>query len=138
MGKYQARRKPDTPRRDTVNPVMRGIGCLFMVIVPIFAYFLGRTLAENNVGAGLLPDSWYGLMEFPDAIYSFSGLSVVANYLSTIPRLPATLTFAVIIIIVVGGIVSIVFGYMYNLMAPSKYGPFDVPPPRVKTKKYKR
>jgi hypothetical protein len=63
---------------------------------------------------------------------------VVARWLGSIPNLPATLVIALVSIVVIGGIVSIVYGYMYSLLAPSKYGAMDVPPPRVKTKKYKR
>jgi len=139
MGKYsKAVQKDDSAKRDTVNPYMRGIGCLMMVIVPIFSYMAGAILSDMRIGLGYLPSSWYVAMQFPDYFYNISGLTYIANFLGRIERLPATLLFAVIIMLVVGGIVSIVFGYMYNIMAPSRYGPFDVPPPRIKTKKYRR
>jgi hypothetical protein len=53
-------------------------------------------------------------------------------------NLVANLVFMVVISVVLYGIMSIVYGYVYSVAAPSKYGPMDVPPPRVKTKKYRR
>jgi len=139
MGKYSTRSKEkETVVRNTVNPYMRGIGCLFMLIVPVFSYFAGYELAEMRIGAGLLPPEWFGYMSIPPALANFSGLNYIAGFLAKQPHLSATLAFGLVTLVVVGGIVSIIFGYMYSVFAPSKYGPMDVPPPRVRTKKYKR
>lgn len=140
MGKYGSRmvKQPPMPKRDTVNPYMRGIGCLLMLIVPVFAYGLGDLLAGQGFGRPVIPQEWYGAIQFPSIIYTSPTLSWVATRISSIPHLAATLAIAVIVMIVVGGILSVIFGWMYSLFAPSHYGPLDVPPPRVKTKKYKR
>jgi len=140
MGKYRSAQKAPSAStmHRTVNPYMRGIGCLLMLVVPVFSYFTGLELAKNGVGRQVLPASFYGYMTFPSALYNFSGTSFIVQKLSGIAYLPATLTMAFIIIIIVGGLLSIIFGYMYSVFAPSKYGPFDVPAPRIKTKKYKR
>ncbi|HAV78485.1 MAG TPA: hypothetical protein DCX53_14145 [Anaerolineae bacterium] len=139
MGKYVKRQKQKAgPTRNTVNPYMRGIGCLLMLIVPVFSYFVGDTLAENNFGIQVLPADWYGYMSAPPWVANFTGLSAAARSLGSIPHLPATLAFAALTMIVVGGLTSVIFGFMYSMFAPSRYGPMDVPPPRVKTKKYKR
>ena len=98
----------------------------------------GHELAKQKIGAGILPAAWYGYMTFPPAIYNLGVLSKAAGFLSGIESLPATLAIAVVVAVVVGGVISIAFGYMHSIFAPSKYGPFDVPAPRVKTKKYKR
>lgn len=139
MGKYRSSVKGQSaPSRNVVNPYMRGIGCFLILIVPIFSYVAGFELAKLRFGIQVLPVTWYGYMSFPPEVYNLRGLSVVAQYLSTIEFLPATLALAVSVAVAVGGILSIVFGYMYSIFAPSKHGPFDVPAPRVKTKKYKR
>lgn len=140
MGKYSSRvaRKPSMPKRDTVNPYMRGIGCLLMLIVPVFAYGVGDLLAGQGFGYPVIPREWYGNIQFPAIVYSSTTLAWVANRLSQIPHLPATLAIAVIVMIILGGILSVIFGWIYSLFAPSSYGPLDVPPPRVKTRKYKR
>ena len=119
---------------------MRGIGCGFMIIVPIFSYALGSFLAEKNLGLGVLPPEWYSLTRpIPPIAYKLSGpVLTFFSWLSNIPHLPATLAMGLIILIILGGLLSIIYGYMYSIFAPSKYGPLDVPAPRIKTKKYKR
>lgn len=126
------------PKRNTVNPYMRGIGCLLMLIVPVFAYGVGDLLAGQGFGYPVIPQDWYGTVQFPPIFYASTTLAWVATRVSQIPHLLATLAIAVIVMILVGGILSVIFGWMYSLFAPSQYGPMDVPPPRVKTKKYKR
>jgi hypothetical protein len=140
MGKYGSRmvKKPSMPKRNTVNPYMRGIGCLLMLIVPVFAYGVGDLLAGQGFGYPVIPRAWYGPMQFPPFISAFAGLSWVAARLSSIPHLPATLAIAFVVLIIVGGILSVIFGWTYSLLAPPKYGPQDVPLPRIRTKKYKR
>lgn len=140
MGKYSSRvvKKTSMPKRDKVNPYMRGIGCLLMLIVPVFAYGVGDLLAGQGFGYPVIPREWYGAIQFPSIVYTSPTLSWAATRIASIPHLPATLAIAVVVMIVVGGILSVIFGWMYSLFAPSNYGPLDVPPPRVKTKKYKR
>jgi len=139
MGKYKRREEPSGPNpKNTVNPYMRGIGCLLMVIVPVFSYALGDFLAKQGFGSQVLPASWYGYWEISSGLTQLTGIGSVARWLGSVPNLQATLAIAVVSVIVVGGIISIVYGYMYSLLAPSKYGVMDIPPPRIKTKKYKR
>jgi len=139
MGKYGSRvKKEAAPKRGTVNPYMRGIGCLFMLVVPVFSYAAGSVLAEQGFGYQIIPPEWYGYIRVPPALANFSGLNIIFGFLASIPHLAATLAIAVIVMIIVGGLISVIFGWMYSLFAPSPYGPTDVPPPRVKTKKYKR
>lgn len=140
MGKYNRRSNaPSGPNpKTTVNPYMRGIGCLMMVIVPVFAYAVGHYLAEENFAWQIFPPAWYAPLAISPALAQNVVFGLIAPILANNPIYPAGLAIALFVIIVVGGIVSIVYGYMYTLLAPSKYGPTDVPPPRVKTKKYKR
>lgn len=139
MGKYTSRvKKPAAPKRNQVNPFMRGIGCLLMMIVPVFSYAAGDLLAEQGFGYQILPASWYGFIPVPQWAVNLSGLNLVFGYLASIRHLPATLAIAVVVLIVVGGLISVIFGWIYSLFAPPRYGPTDVPPVRIKTKKYKR
>jgi len=139
MGKYSSRvKKAPAPNRNTVNPYMRGIGCLLMLIVPFFSYVAGDLLAGKGFGYQIIPASWYDTMQFPPIIGALPGLNWFAVRLASVPHLPATLALGFVALILVGGIISVIFGWMYSIFTPSKYGPYDVPPPRVKTKKYKR
>lgn len=139
MGKYSSRVvKPSMPKRNTVNPYMRGIGCLFMMIVPVFSYLVGFELAKKGFGYQVIPREWYGYISVPPVLANFEGLNNIAGWLAKVPHLPATLAIAAVVMIVVGGILSVIYGWMYSLFAPSQYGPMDVPPLRIKTRKYKR
>ena len=141
MGKYNTRTNtPSGPNpKTTVNPYMRGIGCIMIVLVPVFAYAVGNYLvAEQRFGLGILPDAWYAPLSVSPALAQNVVFGLVAQFLVDHPIYPAALALAAVVTFVVGGIISIVYGYMYTLLAPSRYGPTDVPPPRVKTKKYKR
>ena len=139
MGKYTSRvNKQSAPKRNTVNPYMRGIGCLLMLVVPFFSYVGGDVLAGQGFGYQIIPAEWYGYMTVPPALANFSGLNFIVGFLAGIEHFPATLALGFVILILVGGIISVIFGWMYSIFAPSQYGPMDIPPPRVKTKKYKR
>ena len=141
MGKYNSRsneRRGPNPKT-TVNPYMRGIGCLMMVIVPVFSYLGAAELVEeNNFGWQYLPPEWYSQIMIPPNMTGNVIFGMISGWLVDNAIYPAAIAIAAVFTFVGGGIISIVFGYMYTLLAPSKYGPTDVPPPRVKTKKYKR
>src|SRR5574341_2593688 len=141
MGKYSgAARRPPAPPRDRLPPLVRGIGCLLFVLVPILAYGLARFLVPYTVQWGLpLPAQWFGPANI--RYVAPASLPVVNEFLDLLrqePNLTANLVFALIITVVLFGIMTILYGYVYSAAAPSRYGPTDVPPPRVKTKKYRR
>lgn len=140
MGKYTSMsRKREVPRDPGVNPVMRGIGCIFIALVPPLAYGVSALLIPILVNNGVpIPPNWLGTPQFHPLLWRLSGLAVVLNFLSAQTNLVANLIFTVAISIVVGGIMSIIFGYIYKMFGPSRYGPLDVPPPRIKVKRYKR
>ncbi|NWG33096.1 MAG: hypothetical protein HXY42_01530 [Chloroflexi bacterium] len=139
MGKYGTRlKKTSMPKRDKVNPYMRGIGCLLMLIVPVFSYGVGDLLASRRFGYQVIPPQWYDTITFPPIFNALPGLRGILNYLESLPHFPATLALTVVVMVLVGGILSVIFGWLYSLLAPSPYGPMDIPPPRVKTRKYKR
>jgi hypothetical protein len=121
-------------------PLVRGIGCLLFVLVPIVAYGLARFLVPYSVKWGLpLPVEWFGQADIRfSAPNNLPVVNEFVNLLRQEPNLIANLVFAVIITILLYGIMTIAFGYVYSVAAPSQYGPADVPPPRVKTKKYRR
>jgi hypothetical protein len=126
------------PQRREVHPVMRGIGCILMVIVPVLSYGIAQLLVQNGIGAQIIPPAWYGYMTFPAYLTRLSGINLIIGILSGVRGLPAILTLTVVIMVVIGGILSVIFGYTYQIFGPPKYGPTDAPPPRVKVKRYKR
>ncbi len=139
MSKYSssAHRTPPPPRNQ-VSPLVRGIGCLMMAIVPVFSWALAEYLIAGPARGWGLPPEWLGYPTIPPLLLSLSGLSGVWSFLQAQPALTGKIVFTVAIMIVLGGVMTIVYGYAYTLLGPSQYGPQDVPPPNVRTKKYKR
>ena len=141
MGKYSSSsRVPERPRNLGVHPVMRGIGCLLMIIVPILAYGIAVLLVNYGFSHGWpIPPSWSGTPTIPPLLLKLQGLRPVWDFLLLQNNLTANLIFTIAGIIVIGGIMSIIYGYMYSIFGPPRYGPLDVPPIRgVKVKRYKR
>ena len=45
---------------------------------------------------------------------------------------------SILYMILLAGVMSVLYAFVYRLVGPPRYGPLDVPPPNVKLKKYKR
>jgi hypothetical protein len=140
MGKYTSysRQKPK-PRNLGVHPVVRGIGCIMMVVVPILAYGLAIMLVQYGVARGWpVPREWLGRPNIPRFLLGIENLTPLWNFLAAQNNLIANLVFALVLTVLIGGLMSILYGYVYTLFGPPKYGPQDAPPIRVKVKRYKR
>jgi hypothetical protein len=141
MGKYSSYSRPKPkPRAVTVHPVMRGIGCILMVVVPILAY--GGAVLLVNYGATHgwpIPPNWFGPPAIHPFLWNIQGLRTILAFIQAQNNLEANLIFTIALIIVIGGIMSLIYGYTYTLFGPPRYGPQDAPPIRgVKVKRYKR
>ncbi|HLA06073.1 MAG TPA: hypothetical protein VJ022_01410 [Anaerolineales bacterium] len=140
MGKYSTmNRRPEVPRNRGVHPVMRGIGCVMIAIVPIIAYGVSVILVNYGLGHGWpIPPDWTGTPTFHPLLWRLSGLTYVLSFLQAQTNLTANIFFTIAITVVIGGIMSVLFGYIFKLFGPPQYGPTDAPPPKVKVKRYKR
>jgi hypothetical protein len=140
MGKYRSSsRNQAAPLRNQVPPLVRGIGCISMVIIPLLSYGIAVYWIQNGLpGSALIPPSLIGPPHIPPILYSSPALSKIAGFIQSQNNLSANLIFALAFTMIIGGFMAIIYGYVYSLFGPSKYGPTDVPPPRVKTKKYTR
>ena len=140
MGKYRSNsRNQAGPPRNQIPALVRGIGCLTMVIIPILSYGIAvYWIQEGLPGSALIPPNLLGPPNIPPIFFSSPVLARIAGFLQAQNNLSANLIFAVAFAMIIGGVMAVVYGYVYSMFGPSKYGPTDVPPPRVKTKKYTR
>lgn len=137
MSKYSSRHTPDAPKVNReVHPLMRGIGCIMMVVVPIIS-FLAATVIVPIFPIALLPGMTKAI-DVPGWLYSLNGLTFLFDYIESQPFLIAYLVFALVITILIFSIMSIVYGFIYKAFGPSQFGPTDAPPIRKKVKKYTR
>ena len=140
MGKYTSQsRKVEVPRDRGVHPFMRGVGCIMLAIVPFLSYGLAILTVNQWLLRGLpLPPAWTGYLQIPPLLYRLEGLRVIMDFLGSQYNLVANLVFAAARAIIIGGTMSILFGYIFKMFGPPQYGPLDAPPPRIKVKRYKR
>jgi hypothetical protein len=140
MGKYTSQvKQKETPRVRGVHPIMKGLGCVIMIIVPILSYGVAILIVDIGVQrAWPIPAEWLGTPQFHPWLWKLSGLAYILGWLQTQTNLYANFVFAIGVGTVIGGIMAIFFGYLYRMAGPSEYGPLDVPPARVKVKRYKR
>jgi len=145
MGKYSsANRRAELPRKRGVHPLMRGIGCILMVVVPILSYGIAILLVNYGALHGWpIPIDWYGFPTLHPLLLRLKGIESLIGFLQRYPSLTnnlvANLVFAAAITIVIGGIMSMIFGYIYSIFGPPRYGPLDAPPQRgIRVKRYKR
>jgi hypothetical protein len=119
-------------------PIWRGIGCLLIVLVPIISFaaadlslpfFRAQGMVPRELLTTPQPPEWLGILPVLESAYWF----VFGKQ-----GILAILVLTIIYTIFLGGILSVLYAFMYQMTTPSRYGPMDAPPPRVKVKKYKR
>jgi hypothetical protein len=137
MGRYKETIKKQT-KASGPPPIWRGIGCLMIILVPVISYaaaflslpfFTKQRLVPRELLVTPQPPDWLGFLPVLESAYW--GIFSVHGIL-------AILVLTIIYTILIGGVMSVVYGYMYQMTAPSRYGPMDAPPSKVKIKKYKR
>jgi hypothetical protein len=140
MGRYTSYQKKEAPiKRGQVHPVMRGIGCILMAIIPIISYGTAVLLVNFGKTKGWpIPPNWLGRPTIPPLLLKLTGLRTILDFVSAQTNLMANIVFAIAIGVVIFGVMAILYGFMFRLMGPPQYGPTDEPPIRVKVKRYKR
>ena len=142
MGKYEFndRRGIVSKNIKEPHPIWRGIGCLTAVLVPVISYALADATIKIGVSQNwsFLPYTLIGPPRFPDIVWNYPKLAAIAQPITTIDNLYANIFLTAIFIILFSGIGSLVYAIVYRFIGPPRYGPQDIPPPNIKTKKYKR
>jgi hypothetical protein len=140
MTKYTVAAGQRGPRPEVkeVHPVWRGIGCAMMVIVPIVSFLIAKWFVGYALEQGwAIPYQLLGNPVMPPALYQ-TGLAPVADFIARQSNLYAVLGVTVLLIVMIGGLISVVWAVFYHFMGPPRYGPLDVEAPRGKVKGYKR
>lgn len=122
MGKYD-KFSPLTyaPARPwDIHPIWRGIGCLFMLLIPVMAYAGATLLVEANFTERWVP------------ISAELAAEVDVPIIGPVPHLYANLLVAVILALVGYGVVVMVYSLIFRWLGygPPKPGPLDAPPRR--------
>ena len=139
MGRYTSSKHVPEALPTGPHPVWRGIGCLTIILVPLLSFAAASVTLPFFVDSGLVPYDLMVTPSMPDWMWNINyGLTSWLQGLFGRPGLYATIILTLLYIMFLGGILSVVYAYMYRMLNPKRYGPMDAPPPRVKIKKYKR
>lgn len=140
MGKYRSSaRVKAAPKSDGPHAIWRGIGCVMMIIIPAISIATGMMAVTYGIANRWpIPYQLLGTPRFPDIFYKSNGLMIILSPIISIQNFYAIAVASIIIMIFLGGIISLVYGIIYRVTGPSRYGPTDAPPPNIKTKKYTR
>ncbi len=138
MGKYQSGVKRPEPIARGPQPIWRGIGCLLIFLVPLLSYAAAEVSMPFFLSLGLVPRELLFTPKTPDWLYYVPVLAQAFQFLFGRYAILAILALTFIYIIFIGGFLSVLYAFIYQLAAPSRYGPMDAPPIRTKVKKYKR
>ena len=138
MGKYQSGVKRPEPLPTGPQPIWRGIGCLLIILVPILSYAAAVVTMPFFMDRGLVPRELLFTPKPPDWLFFSPTLVQAFQFLFGHYAILATLLLTLVYIILISGVFSVFYAFMYRMSAPTRYGPMDAPPPRIKVKKYKR
>ena len=141
MGRYEKyENKKRVVEKAGPLPIWQGIGCLIIIILPVISYALADLTVQALVNArwSFLPYELLGTPRFPDFVWKFWQLAALAGPLTKINNLYAILVLTFIYVIVLSGLASLGYAIVYRFIGPPRYGPQDVPQPKIKTKPYKR
>jgi hypothetical protein len=121
---YQAPQRRSNPR--SVHPVWRGIGCFFMILIPIMAYAAAEMLIEQNNSA-----RWV-------AVPVELARTITVPGLGDLPHLYATLAVTILLMVLGFSVLTVVFAFFWGAVGPPRYGPLDARPMRRSDRPPKR
>ncbi len=137
MSKYVKYRVKQAPKKG-MNPIWRGIGCILLVVVPLFAFVLMELLVPVLINTGKVPYQLVGYVHFPDWAYKVMIISSIVKYIGSIQNLWINVITFFVIVLLLTTVASLLYTWMYSLVGPSQYTALDAPPSKHKAKAYKR
>jgi len=141
MGKYSARvsRRPLKEINQGPHAIWRGIGCLMILLIPILSIALGYETIQFGIEKEWpIPYQLLGRPAMPEWVYDVSLLRQLTAPIRSTYHFYGYTVASFLYMMIIGGIISVIYAAVYRLMGPPRYGPFDAPPPKIKTKRYTR
>ncbi len=139
MGRYSVQQAARKEAPKGPHPVWNGLGCLMLVVVPAISIALSVVILQViQANKWPFPYQLLGRPVFPDYLYSTKGLSQLFGAISSIQNLYAYIALSLIIMVILGGVLSFAYALIYRAVGPSKYGPTDAPPVKLRVTKKQR
>jgi len=125
-------------RRPEIHPIWRGIGCILLVVVPLVTFALTTLVVPLLAATGYVPQGLLGHINFPAWAYRLPVLSGIATFIGGFDKLGLGIIVFIVILVWFTGIFSFIYVAILQIIGPPRYSEIDAPPPRYKSKPYKR
>jgi len=137
--RYSVVRHEPKKRTDQTHAIWRGIGCLLALIVPMMSWLLatGTLLLAFRQGWPL-PYQLLGYPVLPEGLWKIPAFWPILSFIGRQQHLYMTLVLALMYIIVISAVLSLAYSLVYRFVGPPRYGPLDMPQPKIKIGRYKR
>ncbi|NJD60955.1 MAG: hypothetical protein C3F13_11500 [Anaerolineales bacterium] len=128
----QQYKKGHEEERYKIHPIWRGIGCILLILVPIMSWYIATLFLESNKKV-VLPYEFSQVISIPRIhVAAVDKIIVQANqYFSNTHFMFGQIFLTVIFSFIGFGIIALLYGIIYRMTGPPRYGPFDVPPNKV-------
>lgn len=127
------------PRLNEPHYIWRGIGCISLLIMPAISIAAGIMTVQYGLDHNwAIPYQLLGLPQFPDIFYKSRGIMQLLSPIIGIRNFYAYVVVSGMYMILLGGIMSLLYAFVYRFVAPPRYGPLDVERPNIRVKRYKR
>ena len=110
-----------------------------MILIPLVSYAAGKATVDYGLSHNwIIPYQLLGTPSLPDYVYKSNLLAQLLSPITTWKYFYAYAVATIIYVIVLGGILSVVNAYIYQIIGPPRWGPQDVPPPKIKSRGFRR
>ena len=140
MGKYTTH-TPEKPKKSKEpHEIWRGLGCLMMIIIPAISIAASALTVDylSSPGIKIIPRQLLGKPRLPDFVYRSDGLLTILTPITKVEDFYAIAVVSIFYMLIIGGVISVIYAAVYSAVGPSRYGPTDVPPLKVKVTKKSR
>lgn len=141
MTKYStaASRREGLKKPKQTHPIWRGIGCLLIIIITLISISAAKLTIDYGLKSGwAIPYQLLGNPSLPDYFYKVPALVSIFGPITLVTNFYAYLATTIIYLILLGGLASFGYATAYSFIGPPRWGPLDVPPPNIRSKRYKR
>ena len=140
MTKYTSVPKREIPRKiRQVHPIWRVIGCAFMILIPVVSFALGKWTIDYGLDNDwVIPYQLLRAPQLPGFLFRSTALATILTPITTWDYFYAYAAATFLYMVILGGTLSVVNAFVYQVAGPPRWGPQDVPPPKIKTREYKR
>ena len=125
-------------KKQGMNPLWRGVGCILFIIVPLLSYFLMTLVVPPVLATGQVPPELTASPTFPPWVAKAPVLNGLAAYLSSVQNLWLMLIIFAVILLLLATVSSLVWTMVQSVVGPPRYTEMDAPEAEQGAKRYTR